>query len=134
MLKSGLGCEPRPVYGDGMNVRDWIHVTAHCAAIVAALFEGKPGSIYNFGGSSEMVNIDVVKGILDALGKPHSLISFVTDRLGHDRRYAIAFYFSQRELNWKPRRNFQEGLDETIRWYIDNPSWWQPLLERAGRY
>ena len=81
-----------------------------------------------------MVNIDVVKAILDTLGKPHSLISFVTDRLGHDRRYAIDSSFAQRELNWKPRRNFQEGLAETIQWYIDNPSLWQPLLERAGRY
>jgi dTDP-glucose 4,6-dehydratase len=101
---------------------------------VAALFEGKPGQIYNFGGDGEMVNIDLVKMILDKLGKPHSLISFVTDRLGHDRRYAIDSSFAQRELNWKPRHNFKEGLDETIQWYIENPSWWQPLLERAGRY
>jgi dTDP-glucose 4,6-dehydratase len=134
MIIKALRDEPLPVYGDGMNVRDWIHVTDHCGAIVAALFEGKPGSIYNFGGDSEIVNIDVVKAILDALGKPHSLISFVTDRLGHDRRYAIDSSFAQRELNWKPRRNFQEGLAETIQWYIDNPSWWQPLLERTGRY
>jgi dTDP-glucose 4,6-dehydratase len=134
MIIKALRDEPLPVYGDGMNVRDWIHVTDHCAAIVAILFEGKPGTIYNFGGDSEMVNIDVVKAILDTMGKPHSLISFVTDRLGHDRRYAIDSSFAQRELNWKPRRNFQEGLAETIQWYIDNPSWWQPLLERAGRY
>ena len=85
-------------------------------------------------GGSEMMNIDVVKAILDTLGKSHSLISFVSDRLGHDRRYAIDSSFAQRELNWKPRRNFREGLAETIQWYIDNPSWWQPLLERAGRY
>ena len=134
MIIKALRDESLPVYGDGMNVRDWIHVTDHCAAIVAALFEGKPGSIYNFGGDSEMVNIDVVKAILDTLGKPHSLISFVPDRLGHDRRYAIDSSFAQRELNWKSRRNFQEGLSETIQWYIDNPSWWQPLLERTGRY
>jgi dTDP-glucose 4,6-dehydratase len=101
---------------------------------VAALFEGKPGQVYNFGGNSEMVNIDVVKMILDKLGKPHSLISFVTDRLGHDRRYAIDSSFAQRELNWKPRHSFKEGLDETIQWYIENQAWWQPLLERAGRY
>ncbi len=132
--KEALRDEALPVYGDGMNVRDWIHVTDHCAAIVAALFEGKPGSIYNFGGDSEMVNIDVVKMILDKLSKPHNLISFVTDRLGHDRRYAIDSSLVQRELNWKPRHNFTEGLDETIRWYVDNQSWWQPLLERTGRY
>jgi dTDP-glucose 4,6-dehydratase len=101
---------------------------------VAALFEGKPGQTYNFGGDGEMVNIDLVKMILDKLGKPHSLISFVTDRLGHDRRYAIDSSLANRELNWKPRRSFNEGLDETIRWYVDNQPWWQPLLERAGRY
>src|SRR6266699_3548090 len=126
--------EPLPVYGDGMNVRDWIHVDDHCAGIVAALFEGKPGAIYNFGGGREMVNLEVVKLILKKLGKPETLISFVTDRLGHDRRYAIDSSFSERELNWKPRHNFEEGLVETIQWYIDNQSWWQPLLERAGRY
>src|SRR5436305_7833070 len=134
MIIKALRDEALPVYGDGLNVSDWIHVTDHCAGIVAALFEGKPGRIYNLGGESEMVNIDLVKMILDKLGKPHSLISFVTDRLGHDRRYAIDSSFAQRELNWKPRRNFKEGLDETIQWYMENPSWWEPLLERAGRY
>jgi dTDP-glucose 4,6-dehydratase len=117
-----------------LNVRDWIHVDDHCAAIVATLFEGKPGKVYNVGGNSEMVNLDVVKTILDRLGKPQNLISFVSDRLGHDRRYAIDSSFAQRELDWKPRRSFKEGLDETIQWYIDNQSWWHPLLERTGRY
>jgi dTDP-glucose 4,6-dehydratase len=126
--------EPLPVYGDGKNVRDWIHVDDHCAGVVAALFEGKPGTIYNFGGSQEMVNLEVVKLILKKLDKPETLISFVTDRLGHDRRYAIDSSFSQRELSWKPRHNFERGLAETIQWYIDNQAWWQPLLERAGRY
>jgi dTDP-glucose 4,6-dehydratase len=134
MIIKALRDEPLPVYGDGMNIRDWIHVSDHCAAIVAVLFEGKPGQIYNFGGDSEMANIDLVKIILDKLGKPHSLISFVPDRLGHDRRYAIDSSFAQRELNWKPRRNFAEGLEETIQWYVDNASWWQQLLDRAGRY
>jgi dTDP-glucose 4,6-dehydratase len=134
MIIKALRHEALPVYGDGLNVRDWIHVDDHCAGIVAALFEGKPGMIYNFGGSQEMVNIDLVKMILKRLGKPESLISFVEDRLGHDRRYAIDSSFSERELNWKPRYNFEEGLAETIQWYIDNPLWWQPLLERAGRY
>ena len=134
MIIKALRDEPLPVYGDGMNVRDWIHVQDHCAAVVAALFEGKPGAIYNFGGGNEMVNLDVVKLILKKLGKPESLISFVTDRLGHDRRYAIDSSFAQRELKWKPLRSFEEGLEETIQWYMDNPSWWQPLLERAGRY
>jgi dTDP-glucose 4,6-dehydratase len=134
MIIKALRDEPLPVYGDGMNVRDWIHVQDHCAAVVAALFEGKPGATYNFGGGNEMANLEVVKLILKKLGKPESLISFVEDRLGHDRRYAIDSSFAQRELKWKPRRNFKEGLDETIQWYIDNQSWWQPLLERAGRY
>ena len=134
MIIKALRDEPLPVYGDGLNVRDWIHVDDHCAGIIAALFEGKPGTVYNFGGNSEMVNLDLVRTILDRLGKPHSLISFVPDRLGHDRRYAIDSSFSHRELEWKPLHTFKEGLDETIQWYTDNQSWWQPLLERAGRY
>jgi dTDP-glucose 4,6-dehydratase len=134
MIIKAVRDEPLPVYGDGMNVRDWIHVDDHCAGIVAALFEGKPGTVYNFGGNSELVNLDLVRMILDRLGKPHSLISFVQDRLGHDRRYAIDSSLAQRELDWKPLRSFKEGLDETIQWYIDNPPWWQPLLERTGRY
>ncbi|HMJ07055.1 MAG TPA: dTDP-glucose 4,6-dehydratase [Chthoniobacterales bacterium] len=134
MIVKAMRDEPLPVYGDGQNVRDWIHVEDHCAGIVAALFEGKPGAVYNFGGNSEMVNLDVVKLILDKLGKPHSLISYVTDRLGHDRRYAIDSSFAERELKWKPLHDFREGLESTIDWYLDNGSWWQPLLERAGRY
>jgi dTDP-glucose 4,6-dehydratase len=134
MIIKALRDDPLPVYGDGLNVRDWIHVSDHCAGIVAALFEGKPGAIYNFGGDGEMVNLDLVKTILQKLGKPETLISFVTDRLGHDRRYAIDSSFAQRELKWKPRKNFKEGLDATIQWYIDNPSWWDALLERAERY
>jgi dTDP-glucose 4,6-dehydratase len=134
MIIKAMRDEPLPVYGDGKNVRDWIHVDDHCAGVVAALFEGKPGTIYNFGGSQEMVNLEVVKLILKKLDKRETLISFVTDRLGHDRRYAIDSSFSQRELSWKPRHNFERGLAETIQWYIDNQAWWQPLLERAGRY
>ena len=134
MIIKAMRDEPLPVYGDGMNVRDWIHVQDHCAGIVAVLFEGKPGAIYNFGGGNEMVNLDLVKLILKKLGKPESSISFVEDRLGHDRRYAIDSSFAQRELKWKPRENFKDGLDATIQWYIDNQSWWQPLLERTGRY
>jgi dTDP-glucose 4,6-dehydratase len=134
MIIKALRDEALPVYGDGTNVRDWIHVDDHCAGIVAALFEGKPGAIYNFGGGREMPNLDLVKLILKRLGKPESLISFVTDRLGHDRRYAIDSSLVQKELKWKPRRDFEKGLDETIEWYRDNLTWWQPLLERAERY
>ena len=102
MIIKALNDQSLPVYGDGKNVRDWIHVEDHCAALVAALFKGKPGQIYNLGGDGEMVNLDVVRLILDQLGKPHSLISFVTDRLGHDRRYAIDSSLAQRELDWHP--------------------------------
>ena len=134
MIIKALRDEPLPVYGDGQNVRDWIHVNDHCAAIVAVLFEGKPGSVYNFGGGNEIANLDLVRMILKKLGKPESLISFVPDRLGHDRRYAIDSSFAGGELKWKPRHQFEESLNETIQWYIDNPSWWKPLLERAERY
>jgi dTDP-glucose 4,6-dehydratase len=134
MIIKALRDEPLPVYGDGLNVRDWIHVEDHCAAIVAALFQGKPGAIYNFGGGNEIANLDLVKLILKKLGKPESLISFVPDRLGHDRRYAIDSSFAEGELKWKPRHDFEEGLAETIEWYKANESWWQPLLAQAGRY
>jgi dTDP-glucose 4,6-dehydratase len=134
MIIKAMRDEPLPVYGDGMNVRDWIHVEDHCSGVIAALFEGEPGTVYNFGGDSEMPNIEVVKLILDKLCKPHSLVSYVTDRLGHDRRYAIDSSFAQQQLNWKPLHNFKEGLENTIDWYLANRSWWQPLLERAGRY
>src|SRR5438067_429973 len=134
MIINAMRDDSLPVYGDGMNVRDWIHVEDHCAGIVAALFEGKPGSVYNFGGDSEMPNIETVKMILRKLGKPESLISFVTDRLGHDRRYAIDSSFAQRELKWKPLHNFKEGLEATIDWYKNNRAWWEPLLERTGRH
>jgi dTDP-glucose 4,6-dehydratase len=134
MIIKAMRDEPLPVYGDGMNVRDWIHVEDHCAAIVAVLFEGKPGKVYNFGGDSEMPNLDTVKLILDRLGKPHTLISFVTDRLGHDRRYAIDSSFAKGELKWKQLHSFREGLEATIDWYLSNRAWWEPLLERTGRY
>ena len=134
MIIKALRDEPLPVYGDGMNVRDWIHVSDHCSGVVAALFEGKPGTVYNFGGGNEIPNIELVKLILKKLGKPESLISFVEDRKGHDRRYAIDHSFAEKELKWKPLHKFEQGLDETIEWYKTNQSWWQPLLERAGRY
>jgi dTDP-glucose 4,6-dehydratase len=134
MIISALRDQPLPVYGDGLNVRDWIHVEDHCAAIAAALFKGKPGKIYNVGGDGEMPNLQVVKLILDTLGKPHSLISFVTDRLGHDRRYAIDSSFAQRELEWKPLHNAREGISATVDWYVKHPSWWEVLLERTGRH
>jgi dTDP-glucose 4,6-dehydratase len=134
MIINAMRDDKLPVYGDGMNVRDWIHVEDHCGAIVAALFKGKPGTVYNFGGESEMANLETVNMILRKLGKPESLISFVTDRLGHDRRYAIDSSFAKRELEWKPLHNFKEALDSTIDWYAANRAWWEPLLERTGRH
>jgi len=134
MIIKALRDEPLPVYGDGMNVRDWIHVEDHCSGIVAALFEGKAGTTYNFGGDGELTNLEVVKLILEKLGKPENLISFVTDRLGHDRRYAIDSSFAHRELNWKLRHTPREGIASTVDWYLENQSWWEELLERAGRY
>lgn len=120
-----------PVYGDGMNVRDWIHVEDHCAAVMAALLHGRAGEVYNVGSDGEMPNIEVVKMILDHLGKPHSLITYVEDRLGHDRRYAIDSSKVHSELGWKPQHTHLEGIRSTIDWYQANPQWWQPLL-KAG--
>ena len=128
MTLNALHDKPLPVYGDGLNVRDWIHVEDHCAAIVAALLQGKPGEVYNVGADAEMRNIDLVKLILDKLGKPHSLITYVTDRLGHDRRYAIDSTKARTELGWKPLHRPEEGIRETVDWYMANKQWWEKLL------
>jgi dTDP-glucose 4,6-dehydratase len=130
MILTALKDKPLPVYGDGLNVRDWIHVDDHCRAVMSALLDGTPGEVYNIGSDGEMRNIDVVKMILDHLGKPHSLISFVPDRLGHDRRYAIDSSKAHRDLKWKPLHQHQQGIRDTIDWYIANPSWWEPLLKQ----
>jgi dTDP-glucose 4,6-dehydratase len=124
MILNALHDKPLPVYGDGMNVRDWIHVEDHCAAIFNVLLKGKPGEV------SEQKNIDVVKRILAQLSKPESLINYVTDRLGHDRRYAIDSTKIHTELGWKPQHNFEQGLKETVDWYVANRAWWEPLLAR----
>lgn len=128
MILNALHDKPLPVYGDGLNVRDWIHVEDHCAAIVAALLEGKPGEVYNIGSDGEMRNLDVVHMILDHLGKPKELIQFVTDRLGHDRRYAIDSAKARAELKWKPRHRPEQGIRETVDWYLANRAWWEPLI------
>jgi len=119
---------PLPVYGDGLNVRDWIHVEDHCAAIVAALLNGKPGQMYNIGADTEITNLDLVHRILDHLGKPRELIEFVVDRLGHDRRYAIDSSKIRAELDWKPLHRFEEALPATIDWYLANREWWEKLV------
>ena len=130
MITNALEDRPLPVYGDGQNVRDWIHVEDHCAAVLAALLEGKPGGVYNIGADGELANLDVVRLILAQLGKPASLIQFVADRLGHDRRYAIDSTKAHRELNWKPRHRPQQGIRETVDWYVANRAWWEPLRGR----
>lgn len=117
MILCALRDEPLPLYGDGLHVRDWIHVTDHCAAILAAVERGKSGEVYNIGASHELPNIAVLRMILAHLGKPESLIRHVADRPGHDRRYAMDSRKAQRELGWQPQREFTEGLRETIEWY-----------------
>jgi dTDP-glucose 4,6-dehydratase len=132
MIANALNNEPLPVYGDGKNVRDWIYVDDHCRAIWMAYEKGKSGEVYNVGARNERRNIDVVKSLLDALGKPHSLIKFVTDRPGHDRRYAIDPVKIETELGWKPRVTWEEGLQSTIDWYHENQAWVEHI--RNGEY
>ena len=123
MIHNALNDKPLPVYGDGLNVRDWLFVYDHCTAIWAVLNQGQTGQIYNIGGCNEKPNIEVVKIILNHLNKPESLISYVTDRLGHDRRYAIDATKIMTELGWKPSVDFEEGIKKTIGWYIQNKKW-----------
>lgn len=130
MITNALADKRLPVYGDGLNVRDWIHVDDHCRAVMAVLLEGRPGEVYNVGADAEMENIAVVELILETLGKPRELIQYVTDRLGHDRRYAIDSAKIRSELNWKPIHAPQEGIRETIRWYLHNQDWWTKILAR----
>jgi dTDP-glucose 4,6-dehydratase len=119
-ISNALSDEPIPVYGDGLNVRDWIYVEDHCRGILLALQRGRSGSVYNFGARNERRNLEVVKSLLDLLGKPHSLLRFVKDRPGHDRRYAIDASKITRELGWRPREDFESGLAKTVRWYVEN--------------
>lgn len=127
MITNALDGIPLPVYGDGLNVRDWLHVNDHAAAIDAVLHRGRDGEVYNIGGHNERANIDIVKSILNQLGKSESLIRYVEDRLGHDRRYAIDPTKIETELGWRPAYTFEKGLEETIRWYVDHPQWWRIL-------
>jgi dTDP-glucose 4,6-dehydratase len=132
MIANALNDDPLPVYGDGKNVRDWIFVDDHCRAIWKAYESGRSGEAYNVGSRNEKYNIDVVRSILDALGKPHSLITFVTDRLGHDRRYAIDPSKVENELGWKPAMTWENGLQTTIDWYLNNQEWVDHI--RNGEY
>ena len=118
-----------PVYGDGKNIRDWLHVWDHCAAIALVLHEGENGHAYNVGGHNERTNLEVVKTIIRTLGKSENLIEFVEDRLGHDKRYAID-PSKLEKLGWKPKYTFETGIAQTIRWYQENENWWKPLLSK----
>ena len=131
MIINALNNKKLPVYGEGINVRDWLYVTDHCAAIDAIIRRGKEGEVYNIGGHNEKRNIDVVKTILKELDKDESLIEFVKDRKGHDLRYAIDASKIEKELGWKPKTNFEEGIKRTVKWYLENEDWWKPLLKKA---
>jgi len=132
MIINALHDKALPVYGDGLNVRDWLYVEDHCRAIDLILHKGHVGEVYNVGGHNEMKNIDIVKLICKTLGKQESLIQFVTDRKGHDRRYAIDPTKIHRELGWLPETKFADGIQKTIQWYITHEDWWQPIV--SGEY
>lgn len=132
MIANALNDKPLPVYGTGENVRDWLYVTDHCAAIALIVRKGRVGEVYNIGGHNERTNLQVVKTILKALDKPESLIHFVTDRPGHDMRYAIDPTKIHEELGWLPTTPFDEGIQKTIRWYLENKSWWEHII--SGDY
>jgi dTDP-glucose 4,6-dehydratase len=132
LLSNALNDEPVPVYGDGLNVRDWIYVDDHCRAIMLAMEKGRSGAVYNIGARNERRNINVVEAILDALGKPHSLIRYVKDRPGHDRRYAIDPARAEAELGWQPLETWESGVKRTIQWYLDNSEW--IARARSGAY
>ena len=132
MIANCTAAKPLPVYGQGLNVRDWLYVEDHCSAIDLILQGGKEGQVYNIGGHNEMRNIDIVKLIVHALGKSEELITYVTDRKGHDMRYAIDPSFIHKELGWLPQTRFENGIVKTIQWYMDNRSWWENIL--SGEY
>src|SRR6266404_5613212 len=132
MLANAMNDQPIPVYGDGLNVRDWIYVEDHCRAILQVLQRGSPGAVYNIGARNQRRNIDVARSVLDVLGKPHSLLQFVKDRPGHDRRYAIDPTLVEKELGWRPRETWESGLQKTIAWYQTNTEW--VARARSGAY
>lgn len=132
MIANALNNKPLPVYGKGENVRDWLYVADHCNAIDLIIRQGKVGEIYNIGGHNERRNLDVVKTILKELGKPESLIHFVTDRPGHDWRYAIDPTKIHNELGWLPETKFEDGIKETVQWYLENKPWWEHIIN--GEY
>ncbi|RBW68881.1 dTDP-glucose 4,6-dehydratase [Bacillus taeanensis] len=132
MVTNALEGKELPVYGDGKNVRDWLHVKDHCSAIDLVIHKGEPGEVYNIGGHNERTNIEIVQLIVEKLGASKGLIKYVEDRLGHDRRYAIDPTKITTELGWKPEYTFDKGIEETVQWYLDNKEWWQRI--KSGDY
>ena len=132
MIINSINDKKLPVYGDGMNVRDWIYVLDHNKAIRLVMEKGEPGEVYNIGSSSEMKNIEIIKLVLSNLNKSEELIEFVKDRPGHDRRYAIDSSKIKKEIGWQPEFNFEEAISETIKWYLENKSWWERIV--SGDY
>lgn len=132
MIANCLNDKPLPVYGEGKNVRDWLYVGDHCKAIDLILRKGRIGEVYNVGGHNEMANIDIVKMIVHELGKSEDLITYVTDRMGHDMRYAIDPTKIHNELGWLPENMFADGIKKTIQWYLDNRPWWEEII--SGEY
>lgn len=133
MINNAINDKPLPVYGDGKQVRDWLYVEDHCSAIDSVLHKGKSGEIYNIGGNNEKQNLDIVKLILNELGKDETLITHVKDRLGHDRRYAIDNTKISTQLGWEPKYTFDEGIKLTIKWYLDNPRWIEKIISSEYR-
>ncbi len=132
-VAKALADRPVPVYGDGLNVRNWIHVEDHCTAVDLILQKGSVGEVYNIGGNDEPCNLQVVREILSLLQKSESLITFVKDRKGHDRKYSVSSAKLVRDTGWTPRIGYAEGIRQTVRWYTENTNWWQPLTERADQ-
>ncbi len=132
MIANCLNDKPLPVYGDGMQIRDWLHVKDHCQAIYTVLNKGVLGEVYNIGGNNEKANLEIVNLIIETLGKSKDLINYVKDRPGHDRRYAIDNSKITRELNWSPEYTFEQGITETIEWYVANKEWWEKII--SGEY
>ncbi|MDU5141611.1 MAG: dTDP-glucose 4,6-dehydratase [Paenibacillus dendritiformis] len=132
MIANALNDKQLPIYGDGLNVRDWLYVEDHCSAIDLVIHKGRDGEVYNIGGNNERTNIHIVRTILEQLGKPDSLIKYVEDRLGHDRRYGIDATKITAELGWKPKHTFETGIKETIEWYLNNRTWWERI--QSGAY
>jgi len=131
-ITNALEDKPVPVYGDGLNIRDWIFVSDHCRALDAVIQKGKPGEIYNVAGGSEKTNLELIRKLLELLDKPQSLIQFVTDRPAHDRRYAMDCGKITTELGWKPAHSFEKALSATVDWYLKNESWWRSI--KSGEY